>query len=66
VIFFSPSAVESFFSMNTVTASLPLFAIGQTTAAAIREHTNNPVVIAAEPDAALLIRQVIDHFEINK
>ena len=66
VIFFSPSAVESFFSINTVTANLPLFAIGQTTAAAIREHTNNPMVIAAEPDAALLIRQVIDHFEINK
>lgn len=63
-LFFSPSAVESFFSVNTVAAGTTLFAIGRTTAAAIQVFCNNPIVIAEQPDAALLIKQVIDHFQI--
>jgi len=66
VLFFSPSAVESFFSMNAVAPVIPLFAIGKTTATAIREYNNNPIVIPPKPDTALLIQQVIDHFEIKK
>lgn len=65
VIFFSPSAVTSYFSVNTVGAGTTLFAIGRTTAAAIRVFCGNPIVVAEQPDAALLINQVIDHFQIK-
>lgn len=63
ILFFSPSAVESFFSANTIMASITLFAIGRTTAAAIREFCPNPIVVSGQPDATILIGQVIDHFK---
>jgi uroporphyrinogen-III synthase len=63
IIFFSPSAVESFFSMNTIGPQLSLFAIGRTTAAAIRAKCPNPVVISEQPDEQLLIRQLLERLE---
>jgi uroporphyrinogen-III synthase len=65
-IFFSPSAVESFFSMNGVQAETVLFAIGRTTAATIQRFCSNPVVVSEQPDAAILIRQVIEYFQIKQ
>jgi uroporphyrinogen-III synthase len=65
IAFFSPSAVESFFSVNEIAADIPLFAIGPTTAAAIRARCTNPVITGGETDKAKLIRKMTDHF-INK
>ena len=65
IAFFSPSAVESFFSVNEIAAGVPLFAIGATTAAAIRARCTNPVITGGEPDKAMLIRKMTDHF-LNK
>ena len=65
IIFFSPSAVESFFSANRIPAETPLFAIGSTTAASIREYCSNPIVISGRPDSAIMIQEVIDHFQIK-
>jgi uroporphyrinogen-III synthase len=65
IIFFSPSAVESFFSVNRVTDRTVFFAIGKTTAAAISGFSGNTTVIAEQPDAAILIRQVIKYFQIK-
>jgi uroporphyrinogen-III synthase len=62
IAFFSPSAVESFFSVNNIATSIPLFAIGPTTEAAIRAVCPNPVITGAEPDKAALIRKMINHF----
>jgi len=62
IAFFSPSAVESFFSVNEIAAGVPLFAIGATTAAAIRARCTNPVITGGEPDKAMLIRKMTDHF----
>jgi uroporphyrinogen-III synthase len=62
VVFFSPSAVSSFFSVNTLPAETTLFAIGHTTAEAIREYCINPVIIGESTGKDALIRQVIDHF----
>lgn len=59
IAFFSPSAVESFFSMNTVEPQVPLFAIGSTTAAALYQKCSNPVLISESPDEKLLIDQII-------
>lgn len=66
VVFFSPSAVESFFSMNGVKPETILFAIGRTTAATIQRFCSYPVVVSEQPDAAILIRQVIEYFQIKQ
>lgn len=66
VIFFSPSAVESFFSRNTPGPQIRLFAIGRTTAAAIRAKCPNPVVISEQPDEQILIRQIIATHDSGK
>jgi uroporphyrinogen-III synthase len=62
IAFFSPSAVESFFSVNVIATAIPLFVIGPTTEAAIRAVCPNPVITGAEPDKAALIRKMINHF----
>jgi uroporphyrinogen-III synthase len=62
IAFFSPSAVESFFSVNAMEALVPLFAIGKTTEAAIRSRCSNPVFACSEPDKTVLIRKMIDYF----
>lgn len=62
IVFFSPSAVNSFFSVNTLPVETLLFAIGHTTAEAIRECCINPVIISDSTGKDALIRQVIDHF----
>lgn len=65
ILFFSPSAVHSFFSVNTLSATTPLFAIGDTTAGAIRTYCPNPIIVSAEPEQGMLVRQVIEHFQMN-
>jgi uroporphyrinogen-III synthase len=65
IAFFSPSGVESFFSVNVIPASIPLFAIGPTTAAAIRATCPNPVITGGEPDKAMLVHQMTDYL-VNK
>jgi uroporphyrinogen-III synthase len=62
VAFFSPSAVESFFSVNTIGAGVILFAIGGTTAAAIHDRCSNEVVTSERPDKTVLIKLMTDHF----
>jgi uroporphyrinogen-III synthase len=62
IAFFSPTAVESFFSINVIATAIPLFAVGPTTAAAIRAVCPNPVITGVEPDKAALIRIMINHF----
>ncbi|HET6254582.1 MAG TPA: uroporphyrinogen-III synthase [Puia sp.] len=66
IAFFSPSAVESFCSVNVIAAGIPLFAIGATTAAAIRSRCTNPVITGEEPDKAMLIHKMTDHFLNNR
>ena len=65
IAFFSPGAVESFFSVNDIGPDVPLFAIGATTAEAIRNRRSNPVTVCERPDKALLIRRMTDEI-VNK
>lgn len=62
ILFFSPSAVESFFSNNKLSERTMLFAIGNTTAATIRQHTNNKILIADEPGKEYLVEKMIEYF----
>jgi len=66
IVFFSPSAVHSFFLENSIPASTLLFAIGQTTADTIRTYTLNRTLLSGSPEKEALIQQVIDYYNFNK
>jgi uroporphyrinogen-III synthase len=66
ILFFSPSAVESFFSANYLNENLILFAIGNTTADTIRRKTNNKIIIAEQPGKEALVRKMITYFNKEK
>lgn len=65
ILFFSPSAVKSFFSKNNLSESTDLFAIGTTTAATCKQFANNKVFIASKPNKELLAQQAMNHLQIR-
>jgi uroporphyrinogen-III synthase len=62
ILFYSPSAVSSFFSNNKVPAQTILFAIGNTTAKTIQQYCNNTIIIGKEPGKEELLRQAMEFF----
>ncbi len=62
IMFFSPNGVNSFFRVNNIDPRTVLFAIGKTTAKAIRSKTTNNVIVSATPSKAHLVDTVIQHF----
>jgi len=65
VLFFSPSASESFFSKNNLPVKTVLFVIGNTTAESIRKYSTNKIITADEPDKNKLISKAIHFFTAN-
>ncbi|MBC7830161.1 MAG: uroporphyrinogen-III synthase [Chitinophagaceae bacterium] len=63
ILFFSPSAVTSFFLNNSTDDQTVLFAIGETTAAAIRTHSDNTIVIGEEAGKESLVNTMIAYFQ---
>lgn len=63
VLFFSPSAVISFFSVNRMPVKTVFFAIGNTTAAAIKENTTNKVVACNTQSKEDVLKQAITYFQ---
>lgn len=59
VLFFSPSAAESFFSRNSVPRNTTLFVMGETTALSIKKFSTNQIITGDEPDKNKLISQAI-------
>jgi uroporphyrinogen-III synthase len=62
ILFFSPSAVESFFSINKLPATTLLFAIGNTTANEIKKYTGNKIITGDEPGKENLVNKMIAYF----
>ena len=62
ILFFSPSAVQSFFSKNKIASRTILFAIGNTTANEIRKYTTNKIIISDEPGKENLVQKMIEYF----
>jgi uroporphyrinogen-III synthase len=60
ILFFSPSAVESYLQENTITDEM-CFCIGNTTASAVEEVTQN-LIIANKPTVENVIIQCINHY----
>ena len=62
ILFFSPSAVQSFFSKNSITDKTQVFAIGATTANAAKSFIRHPVIISHKPGKENLVTLAIEHF----
>lgn len=64
VLFFSPSAVESFTKENNM-ENTTAFCIGTTTAAEAEKHTDK-IIIATKPTIENVIVQIVKYFKKNK
>jgi uroporphyrinogen-III synthase len=62
ILFFSPSAVQSFFSKNSITGATQIFAIGTTTSDAAKHFTQQPVIVSGKPGEENLVALAIKHF----
>lgn len=65
ILFFSPSAVQSFFSVNKINSETILFAIGNTTANEIKKYNNNKILISDQPGKENLLRKMMEYFGDN-
>ncbi len=63
ILFFSPGAADSFFAVNSVNQATVLFAIGNTTAAALLAYTHNKIVVSEVPSADMLVQKTIAYFD---
>ena len=63
VLFFSPSAVQSFFSVNQLKTNTICFAIGQTTADSIAGFTDNKIITSESPDQESMLASVHLYFQ---
>ena len=66
ILFYSPSAVESFFLVNSINENVVLFAIGHTTSDALKKLVKNKIIIAEQPGKEALVRKMLEHFSIQK
>lgn len=65
ILFFSPSAVESFFSINQISDKTTLFSIGNTTRQAIEQYTKNSIITSEKPSIQSVLDAVseFNHFK---
>ncbi len=66
VVFFSPSAVHSFFSVNTLPTNTVIFSIGKTTTATIQSYCSNMIITSEWPGKEQMIDRVLLYFDSNK
>jgi len=65
ILFFSPSAVNSFFSANQAGPDTVFFTIGKTTAAEIRKYGQRKIITPGLPKEEDVIRKAILYFKNN-
>ncbi len=63
ILFFSPSAVHSFFSVNTIPEHTVLFSIGESTTAAIASCCSNTVITSQWPGQQEMLDMVAAYFK---
>ncbi len=62
ILFFSPSGVASFFKVNTIGPATVLFAIGKTTGEAIKQHSDNKLIISETPSKENVVADAVEYF----
>jgi uroporphyrinogen-III synthase len=66
ILFFSPSAVESYLTKNTLTKRNTSFCIGKTTAdAVLKTQPDSKIIISDEPSEAGLLKSIYKFYNIN-
>lgn len=65
ILFFSKSAVESFAAANRIPVKTALFAIGDTTAKALKDYVGDtlPIIQSPSPSEKTLIETIIDFYK---
>lgn len=66
VVFFSPSAVRSFFSVNTLDPTSKIFAIGETTATEAGRLSKNEIITGDNPGKKELVNTIIKYYSQRK
>lgn len=62
ILFFSPSAVASFFKNNKLPDATILFSIGNTTANEIKKYSSNKIITSDEPGKEHLVMKMMEYF----
>ncbi len=65
ILFFSPSAVKSFFQENKLDEQTILFAIGNTTAEEVKKFSKNKIVISDTPEGKTVLQKAVEFFQTN-
>ena len=63
ILFFSPSAVNSFFSVNQLKKNTVCFAIGQTSADVLSNFTDNKIIVSEFPSQEKMMASVNIYFK---
>jgi uroporphyrinogen-III synthase len=63
ILFFSPTAVESFFSANVPKENTVCFAIGTTTSGSLAEFTSNKIEVSEDTSQESMLASVLSHFK---
>ena len=61
ILFFSPTAVQSFFSINNLSPDTLVFAMGKTTAGSLAAYTANTIIISQEADKAFVFNMAVEY-----
>ena len=61
LLFFSPTAVHSFFSQNALSPGVAVFAMGTTTAKTLKKYTDQRVLISPEADKAFVLQMAMEY-----
>jgi len=62
MLFFSPSAVRSYFSVNMLPEKTICFAIGETTAGELARYTSNKVIVSTQQSIKHVVQTAINYF----
>lgn len=62
ILFFSPSAVESFFSATTIGEAVNCFAVGTTTAKVLKQY-HSKIFISKNPTQASVLQTIIEQYK---
>ncbi len=66
ILFFSPSAIQSFFKENILPKTTTCFCIGYTTANALKEYKiTNKIIVSNYPSQQVMIDVVLNYFNIK-
>jgi uroporphyrinogen-III synthase len=65
IAFFSPSAAESFFSVNVVDDKAIFFSIGPTTTKHLKKFSDNKIVTCEKASEEVMVETILSHIKID-